>query len=62
MTIQNTVALSASIRRLRRRLKLTQSQFARQLGVSQQKLSDWERGRRLSAVAHAMRLAKVLKR
>lgn len=62
MSNKNTVALAASIRRMRQRLKLTQTRFARELGVSQQKLSDWERGRRLRAVMEGMRLSEVLKR
>lgn len=62
MSTKNTAALAAEIRRMRQRLKLTQTRFARELGVSQQKLSDWERGRRLRAVREGMRLAEILKR
>jgi DNA-binding transcriptional regulator YiaG len=62
MSTKNTAALAAAIRRMRQRLKLTQTRFARELGVSQQKLSDWERGRRLRAVMEGMRLAEFLKR
>jgi transcriptional regulator with XRE-family HTH domain len=58
---ETTAELGAKIRRLRMRMSLTQAQFARKVGVSQQKLSDWENGKRLRSVMEAMRLARVLK-
>lgn len=59
---KNNDALAAKIRRLRAGMQLTQIQFARKLGVSQQKLSDWEHGRGLSGVINAMKLATLLQR
>jgi DNA-binding transcriptional regulator YiaG len=55
-----TAALGTSIRRLRQRLKLSQGRFAAELGVSQQKVSEWERGQRLRTVIVAWRLADFL--
>ncbi|HEY1108937.1 MAG TPA: helix-turn-helix transcriptional regulator [Opitutaceae bacterium] len=55
-------ALAAQIRKTRLRSKMTQAQFARVLGVRQQKLSEWERGKRLRAVLDAMALLKALGR
>lgn len=57
---KNNVALATKIRRLRMQLQLTQTQFARKLGVSQQKLSDWEHGRGLGGVINAMKLVTLL--
>jgi len=52
--------LAAEIRRRRIRLNLTQGQFAREIGVSQQTISDWERRKRLRQVQLAMRLHRFL--
>ncbi len=62
MTDKITQSLAASIRRTRIRSNLTQQQFARKIGVRQQKLSEWENGRRLRMVLEAMTLLKVLGR
>lgn len=56
----STVQIAAKIRRLRIQAGMTQGQFSRKLGVSQQKLSDWENGKRLRAVLEAMRLVQLL--
>ncbi len=39
---------------------MTQHQFARKLGIRQQKLSEWENGKRLRAVLEAISLLKIL--
>ena len=57
-----TAELGTNIRRLRQKLKLSQGQFAAELGVRQQKVSEWERGERLRAVIVAWRLADFLAR
>jgi len=56
-------ALGAKIRRARAALGLSQRELARQVGggVSQQLVSDWERGKRLGAVLKAVRLLRVLR-
>lgn len=56
----NASSLAAGIRRARVRAGLTQQTFARKLGVRQQKLSEWERGKRLRGVLDAMALLKAL--
>lgn len=48
------------IRNTRRRLGLPQAKFARAVGVSQQKVSEWESGRRMRAVFAVLRLARVM--
>lgn len=55
-------SLATTIRRVRVRLGLTQAQFAKKIGVRQQKLSEWERGKRLRAVFDAMKLLKAIQR
>lgn len=60
MSTTSVSSLATKIRRTRTRLGLTQSQFAKKVGVRQQKLSEWERGRRLRSVLDAMTLVKVL--
>lgn len=62
MTDKTIQSLAASIRRTRTRSNLTQQQFAQKIGVRQQKLSEWENGRRLRSVAQAMTLIRVLGR
>ena len=52
-------ALAAEIRQVRTRLDLTQGQFAERLGVSQQTVSDWEKGKRLRQIQVALRLAQL---
>lgn len=42
----STAKVAARIRRSRIQSGMTQGQFARKLGISQQKLSDWENGKR----------------
>lgn len=55
-------SLAAEIRKQRRRLKLTQAQFAEKIGVRQQQVSEWEQGKRLRLLSVAFRLARVLGR
>ena len=49
----------AAVRRLRRRLKLSQSALARTLNVSAKTVQSWEQGRRRPSQA-ALRLLQVL--
>ncbi len=56
-----TAILANRIRKTRIRHKMSQSQFARKIGVRQQKLSEWENGKRLRAVVDAMALLKVIR-
>jgi DNA-binding transcriptional regulator YiaG len=60
VTKADTLALAEHIRRTREQLGLSQGQFARKLGVSQQKVSEWENGQRLRAVVQAWRLAELV--
>jgi DNA-binding transcriptional regulator YiaG len=53
-------ALAEQIHKKRLRLKLTQAQFARLIGVRQQQVSEWEQGKRLRLLNVAFRLARVL--
>ena len=54
-------ALAARVRETRNQLGLNQREFAKLVrGVSQQKISDWESGKGLRAVAAALRLLTVL--
>lgn len=55
-----TAKFAAQLRTVRQRANLTQTQFARKLGVSQQKLSDWENGKRLRAVVEAIKVVERL--
>ena len=52
--------LGVSIRGIRKHLRFSQGRFAAELGVSQQEVSEWERGRRLRTVIVAWRLADFL--
>ena len=52
--------LAAEIRQVRKRLGLSQGQLAERLGVSQQTVSDWEKGIRLRQVLVALRLGRLL--
>lgn len=52
--------LAAEIRQTRTRLSLSQGQLAERLGVSQQTISDWEKGKRLCQVHVALRLGRLL--
>lgn len=52
--------LAAEIRQVRTRLSLSQGQLAERLGVSQQTVSDWEKGKRLRQVHIALRLGRLL--
>lgn len=54
-------SLSAAIKRDRAQKAMTQTAYAKKMGVSQQKLSDWENGKRLRAVAEALKLVSALK-
>lgn len=54
-------SLSAAIKRDRIQKAMTQTAYAKKVGVSQQKLSDWENGKRLRAVAEALKLVAALK-
>jgi DNA-binding transcriptional regulator YiaG len=56
-----TAQLAKKIYAARLRSSLPQTEFARKLGVTQQKLSDWERGKRLRALVAALPVAKILK-
>lgn len=51
--------LAAEIRQTRVRLSLSQGQFAERLGISQQTVSDWEKGKRLRQVQVALRLSRL---
>lgn len=51
---------ATTIKRLRRKTGLDQGRFARQLGVSQQTVSAWERGQCLHLVRVALKLARLL--
>lgn len=53
--------LALQIKELRQSLRLSQGQFARTLGVSQQTVSDWERGKRLRQIEVVMRLIALLR-
>ena len=52
--------LASHLRAVRLRSGLTQARFARKLGVSQQKLSDWENGKRLRPLVDAIRVLETL--
>jgi len=52
--------LAAEIRQTRSRMSLSQEQLAERLGVSQQTVSDWEKGKRLRHVHVALRLGRLL--
>ncbi len=56
---QEIASLAAEIRQVRTRLSLSQGQFAERLGISQQTVSDWEKGKRLRQVHIALRLARL---
>lgn len=55
-------AFGAKLREIRRKLSYSQGRLAAEVGVSQQKLSEWERAKRLQSVAVAWRLAEFLAR
>lgn len=58
---KTTRTLAAEIRQLRARLGLSQGQFAQAIGgVSQQTVSDWEKGKRLRQLEIALRLLRWL--
>ena len=57
----SVTALAREIRQLRTRLKMNQALFAREIGgVSQQTVSDWEKGKRLRPLQTALRLVRLL--
>jgi DNA-binding transcriptional regulator YiaG len=58
---QTTAQLAKAIRSARLKSGLPQTEFARKLQISQQKLSDWESGKRLRAILDALSVAKTLK-
>ena len=58
---QTTADLAREIRVARSRLGMSQGGFAREIGVSQQTVSDWERGKRLRQLGVALRLLRFLK-
>lgn len=62
MATKSSSALGARIRKTRLDSGLSQQQFARRLGIRQQKVSEWEQGKRLRAVGDALALLKVLGR
>ncbi len=52
--------LASKICEIRTRLNLSQLQFAQKVGgISQQTVSDWEKGKRLRQVQTAMRLVRL---
>lgn len=53
-------AMGLVIRERRRDLRLTQTELAAELGVSQAAVSDWERGACNPSFAQAWRLAEFL--
>lgn len=53
-------AFAAKICRRRIELNMTQGQFARKLGLRQQKISEWENGKRLGAVFDAIALLDAI--
>ncbi len=55
-------ALAASIRTVRQKLGMSQRQFARAVGATQQTVSEWEHGLRLRPIVIAWRLADLLAR
>lgn len=60
-TKQGIMALAAQIRTARSRMQLSQGEFANVIGgVSQQQISDWERGKGLRSMAVAIRLLRFL--
>ena len=48
------------IAEMRKKAGMTQERLARALGVSQQQLSEWERGIRVPAVTTAIEIARLL--
>lgn len=52
--------LGVRVRNLRRRLKLTQAQLAKDLGLEQASISRWETGERTPDLRHIMRLSERL--
>lgn len=60
--VPTTQELAAYIRTVRTRGRFTQAQFAKKLGVSQQKLSDWENGKRLRQLVDAMKVLDALQK
>lgn len=60
MATKTASTVANKIRRTRLRAGLTQQQFAKKIGVRQQKLSEWENGKRLRAVLDAMALLKAV--
>ena len=52
--------LAREIRAARSRLGMNQGMFAREIGVSQQTISDWEHGKRLRQLDVALRLLGFL--
>jgi DNA-binding XRE family transcriptional regulator len=60
-SVRGTVPLANAIRQLRAGLGLSQTQFARRIGgISQQTVSDWEKGKRLRQLQLAQRLFALL--
>lgn len=55
-----TQQVARRLRKMRINAGMNQAQFARKLGVSQQKLSDWENGKRLRAAIEAFPLVRWL--
>ena len=56
----DVATLAENIRAVRRNCGMSQARFAREVGVTQQKVSEWERGVGLSQVVVAWRLADAL--
>jgi transcriptional regulator with XRE-family HTH domain len=52
--------MSERFRRLREEAKLTREEAAQRSGIPVGTLRNWERGKRLPRVDHAMRLARAL--
>lgn len=58
--MNSPASLARTIRRTRTKLGMSQQAFACRLGIKQQKLSEWERGRRLTAILQAIKLVRTL--
>lgn len=54
-----TLHIGANIRKLRKVRKLTQSMLAKELMVSYQSISAWERGQSLPDLENALRIAHL---
>jgi putative transcriptional regulator len=58
--IWGVIVMKPKIQELRKERGLMQGFVAKQMGISQQLLSDWEKGRTYPRIDKAYKLAKVL--